>query len=54
MIGCNAPSSNDNKAKERLNNENELLKNNSLDKKIDESSGYNKENALALSIDQPK
>jgi len=29
-------------------------KKNSLDKKIDESSGYNKENALALSIDQPK
>ena len=26
MIGCNAPSSNDNKAKERLNNENELPK----------------------------
>ena len=43
MIGCNAPSSNDNKEKERLNNEIELLKkeiellkNNSSNKKIDE------------------
>ena len=52
MIGCNAPSSNDNKEKERLNNEIELLKkeiellkNNSSNKKIDESSDYKKEEA---------
>ena len=38
----------DNKEKKLLNNEIELLKNNSSDKKIDESSVYNKEKALAI------
>ena len=55
MIGCNSPSSNDNKEKELLKKEiellkkeNELFQHNGSDKNIDESSVNNKKEALEI------